>query len=493
MDPDKQNKVLLRLHRLEAAGLFIDNFLVREQEVWGILGDTGSGMDVLTAVLGANLAVVRSGECLLPPDLGLVSFVRQQELFEQELRQDDTDFLDRLDPGTPARNFLTNVEVHAELIRLFNLEQVLDRGYRNLSSGEARKIGILQELTRGVRVLALEHPFDGLDQASCRELDQLLARLHTRGLTLLFLCSDTTDLPTWCSHLALVRDGVLRHCGPAKEIAPLLEPAKTRSQALFQVQVEDLHREAPRNSQAGSAVAADSQPLVQLRNGFARYGEVEVFQGLDLVIRPGEHTLVTGPNGCGKSTLVQLITGDHPLSYSNDLHIFGHKRGSGESIWELKRHMGIVSNDLHRNHRVNGTALAIVLSGLFDSIGLYTRPSNEQRLLGERWLRWLGLAAKAGKPFRRLSYGEQRLLLLARALIKGPRLLLLDEPTQGLDGANRKALLDFLERAAAERLCTILYISHRQDECRSFFHQHLQFSASQEAKPFRLTATGLFV
>ena len=155
--------------------------------------------------------------------------------------------------------------------------------------------------------------------------------------------------------------------------------------------------------------------------------------------------------------------------------------------------MGIVSNDLHRNHRVSGTALAIVLSGLFDSIGLYTRPSDEQRLLGERWLRWLGLAAKAGKPFRRLSYGEQRLLLLARALIKGPRLLLLDEPTQGLDGANRKALLDFLERAAAERLCTILYISHRQDECRSFFHQHLQFSASQEAKPFRLTATGLFV
>lgn len=488
---DQKQAALLRLRGLEAPGLQIDQLSVRMDEAWGILGDTGSGLDVLTAILAGDLDLVRSGECLLPPHLGLVSFARQQELFEQELRQDDTDFLDRPDPGTPARNFLHDADAHGELIRLFNLEHVLDRGYRNLSSGESRKIGILRELTRGVRVLVLEHPFDGLDQASCRELDLQLARLHAQGLTLLLLCSDILDLPSWCTHLALVRGGVLRHSGPAEEIYPLLASTHGRTQALFQAKVEDMRQAREQGGQGGhDAPAGESEALVELRNGFARYGEVEVFKGLNLTIRPGEHTLVTGPNGCGKSTLVQLITGDHPLCYTNDLSIFGKRRGSGETIWEVKHHLGLVSNDLHRNHRVSGSALAIVLSGLFDSIGLYSKATAAQRLQGEHWLGRLGLSNKATRPFRRLSYGEQRLVLLGRALIKKPRLLLLDEPTQGLDSANRKALLDFLEQVAAEQLCTILYISHRQDECRPFFCQHLLFSPNDRAQPFRLTATG---
>ncbi len=483
-----ENAVLLHLRDLECPGLRIGEFTVRRSEAWGILGDIDSGMEVLIRLLDGELSLVHSGVCQLPSRLGLVSFARQQRLFEEELRLDDTDFLDRPDPGRPARAFLHDAERHGELIRLFNLEQVLDRGYRYLSSGESRKIGILRELTKGVQVLALEHPFDGLDQASCGELDAQLALLHAQGLTLLFLCSDAADLPRCCTHLALVREGELAHCGPTADIRPLLRAAV--AQPLFQARVEDMRAD----STAGDAATeGDSEPLVLLQNGFARYGEIEVFAGLDLCIRPGEHTLITGPNGCGKSTLVQLITGDHPLCYSNDLRLFGRRRGSGESIWEVKRHMGIVSNDMHRNHRVGGAALAIVLSGLFDSIGLYARPTAAERRLGLRWLSWLGLEEKASQPFSRLNYGSQRLLLLGRALIKQPRLLLLDEPTQGLDSANRKALLDFLERAAAERLCTIVHISHRQDECRSFFRQHLQFGPKHGDQPFRLTPTGLSV
>ena len=225
-----------------------------------------------------------------------------------------------------------------------------------------------------------------------------------------------------------------------------------------------------------SAPTTSGANLVTLRQGFARYGEVSVFSDLDLTINPGDHTLITGPNGCGKSTLLQLITGDHPLCYANDLTLFGRRRGSGESIWDLKRQMGIVSADLHRNHRVAGSALAIVLSGLFDSIGLYTRPSAAQQQLARRWLQRLGLGDRAERAFRQLSYGEQRLILLARALIKVPRLLILDEPTQGLDEANRVALLDFLSEIAKEELATILFVSHRPDEFRDFFSQQVRFS-----------------
>jgi molybdate transport system ATP-binding protein len=137
--------------------------------------------------------------------------------------------------------------------------------------------------------------------------------------------------------------------------------------------------------------------------------------------------------------------------------------------------MGIVSPDLHRNHRVSGSALAIVVSGLFESIGLYTQPSMEQQQLGRRWLARLGLETKAAVPFRQLSFGEQRLILLGRALIKAPPLLVLDEPTHGLDEGHRLALLAFLGRIADERLTTILYVSHRPDEYRDFFRQQVQF------------------
>lgn len=469
-----EQKPLLRLRGLEAEGLRVDDLTVRPGECWAVLGETGAGMEALEAILAGNLKLVRSGECVLPKALGLVSFARQQALFEHELRHDDTDFIGRPDPGTSARAFLGDLSGCGELARLLNLDHVLDRGYRCLSSGEARKICILAELGKmagaDARLLVLEHPFDGLDQAACRELDQALRRLNQEGLALLLLCGDPADVPAWCGHLAHLRGGRLLTG------EPIGEAADEERGALFRADTADMRRaETPADADA---------PLVELKNGFARYGEVEVFSGLNLGIRRGEHTLVSGPNGSGKSTLVHLLCGDHPLCYANDLTLFGRRRGSGETIWDVKRHLGIVSNDLHRSHRIGGSALSVILSGLFDSIGLYRRPTAEERALGERWLARLGLSGRAMRSFTRLSYGEQRLILLARALIKGPRLLLLDEPTQGLDAANRRAFLDFLEKIAAENLATILYISHRKDEWRPFFRQHLEFTPGG-ATPFR--------
>jgi molybdate transport system ATP-binding protein len=267
-----------------------------------------------------------------------------------------------------------------------------------------------------------------------------------------------------------MQEGTIIEQGPAQEVLPATKRLLRMQDGLFRVSVEELRTER-------LADAPDPGPnLLTLTRGFARYGEIEVFRDLDLTVNRGDHTLVTGPNGCGKSTLLQIITGDHPLCYGNNLSIFSKQRGSGESIWDIKKQMGIVSNDLHRNHRIAGSALAIVVSGLFDSIGLYSRPTEEQKQRARRWLQRLGLADKAGTAFRQLSYGEQRLILLARALIKVPRLLILDEPTQGLDEHNRMALLDFLAEIAGEDLCTILYVSHRQDEHRSFFTQHIRFT-----------------
>lgn len=461
---------LLVIERLVADGLRIDKLTVRAHEAWCLVGGNASGIERLCDVLAEKAAGVQAARLELPPNLGLLSFTEQQSIFEAELRKDDTDYLNRIDPGTPAREFLTDIERHRHLIDLFSLGNLLDRGYRQLSSGQARKLCLLQQITRGVGLLVVENPYEGLDQTSCRDLDRVLAELLAQGLSLLLLVGNTEDIPPWCTHLGAFKDGTLVVRGPRSVVLDEIANLLHRQPPLFLVSVEELREERRRDGSNGDNC------LVCLRQGFARYGEVEVFSGLDLTIDQGGHTLITGPNGCGKSTLLQLITGDHPLCYANDLTVFGRRRGSGESIWDLKQHMGIVSSELHRCHRVAGSALAIVLSGLFDSIGLYSQPAPAQQQLARRWLRRLGLDGRADRPFRALSYGEQRLILLARALIKVPRLLVLDEPTQGLDEANRRALLDFLGKIAEEELATIVYVSHRPDEYRDFFRQQVRFS-----------------
>ncbi|EKD35766.1 MAG: hypothetical protein ACD_75C01787G0002 [uncultured bacterium] len=135
--------------------------------------------------------------------------------------------------------------------------------------------------------------------------------------------------------------------------------------------------------------------------------------------------------------------------------------------------MGIVSPALHRDHRIPGSGLQVVLSGLFDSIGLHQKVSPAEIKTARLWLAWIDLLDKADTPFRRLSFAEQRQVLITRALIKRPKLLILDEPTQGLDDVNRNTLLDLLEKAAAEHLTTMLFVSHRKDEQRTFFHQRI--------------------
>ncbi len=460
------------LRGLRTPELCIEDFSSHPGEAWCFLGANGSGMETLCDLLtGEAEAGAVTARFEAPAHPGVLSFKGQQAIFEAELRRDETDFIGYTDPGTPARAFIRDAEAHLDLIRLFGLERALDQGYRQLSSGQARKLCLLAQISQGASFLILETPYEGLDRQSCADLDQVLGRLHRQGLAVLIFVHNIGDVPSWCTHLAVIREGLMILRGPLEETLPAARELFAKRSALFRVTVEELRGERRQEADGGSG-----GELVLLRRGFAGYDGREVFRGLDLTIREGGHTLITGPNGCGKSTLLHLITGDHPLCYANDLHIFGCRRGAGESIWDIKKQMGIVSADLHRNYRVGGTALAVVVSGLFDSIGLYAHPSEAQKRQGLRWLARLHLAAKAARPFRQLSYGEQRLILIARALIKVPRLLVLDEPTQGLDEPNRKALLDFLEEIAAGGICTILYVSHREDEHRDFFTQHIAFS-----------------
>ena len=458
---------MINITNFEHTKLTIKNWQVLENESWCVLGRNGSGKQYIDQLLTGDLQAEAVDEITLPPanKVGLVSFESQQEIYENELKIDASDYKDENDIGTKAKDFLPKDKHNDSLISEFGLSHRLESGYRQLSTGEGRKLLILQAIFNGIELLVCENPFDSLDEASCIALSTALERLSKTGITVLLMLNNRQDIPEWCSNIAFIERGQF-------DVIGKLESDETKRQldALLTPMPDDVSW--PTNMQE---LCDYKHPyLVKLTKGKVQYKGVSVFEDLDVHIKPLQHTLITGPNGSGKSTLMQLITGDCTQCYSNDIHVMGYKRGSGESIWELKKDMGIVSAELHRQYRVNGDLLTVVLSGFYDSIGLYQQPEHHQIEIARQWLDKIGLLADQNTSFRSLSYGEQRLALIARALVKSPYLLILDEPTQGLDELNRHRVLNFLEHLAEQKHSTMLLVSHRKDEYLPIFNQHIK-------------------
>src|ERR1017187_3502552 len=189
-----------------------------------------------------------------------------------------------------------------------------------------------------------------------------------------------------------------------------------------------------------------------MRHITVRYGKAVILNNINWTIRAGESWALLGPNGSGKTTLLSLILGDNPQVYTNEVIVFGHQRGGGESVWDIKRHIGWVSPELHLHFNDSATCFEVVASGFHDTVGLFQSPTARQRTASRRCVARFQLLAFAGRPLFSLSAALQRMVLLARALVKQPRLLILDEPCQGLDSAHREffvSAVDALIRAGA--------------------------------------------
>jgi molybdate transport system ATP-binding protein len=442
----------------------IEHWQIQRGECWAVLGRNGAGKQHLSKLLSGKVPLLAGS---LEHDfqrIGLLSFEQQQRFFEQELKDDDSEFMEGADIGTTVGELLQAQHGLPAALKFLGLEPLLRRGYRQLSSGEARKTLLAQQWLQQPQLLILDEPFDSLDRETRASLAGFFADVVAQQtMSLLFLLNTLDDIFPWHTHLAVLDQGELLSGGPIN--ATLADPAV---RALLEFDTASL----PAWPEPISRTAV-ADPLIVLRKGRVAYDEQVIFSDIELTVRHGAHTLLTGPNGSGKSTLLGLLTGDHPQCYGNDLQLFGRARGSGETIWELKKQMGIVTPALHRDHRVAGSALHIVLSGFFDTIGLYDAVEASHVRHAKTWLALVGLAERSEVPYKQLSYGEQRLTLLARALVKQPALLILDEPTQGLDDINRCRVRYFLEHLAHQQLTTVLMASHRQDEFLSLFTQHV--------------------
>ena len=219
-----------------------------------------------------------------------------------------------------------------------------------------------------------------------------------------------------------------------------------------------------------------------MKNVTIRYEGTTVLEDVSWTVKTGENWAILGPNGCGKTTLLNLITGDHPQAYANEIYLFGKRRGSGESIWEIKRRTGLISSELQIRYRKPITAFEVVLSGFFDSVGLYRDYTTEQKETAEHWMEILGIADKSDRVFNHLSYGEQRMQLLARAMVKIPQILILDEPCQGLDRTNRRRILDAIEVVGHQSETNIIYVTHYPHEIPSCMTHLLQFEKGRQGR-----------
>ena len=461
---------MIRVTAFKSPELAVSEWHIGEGDAWCVVGPNGAGKQYIDQLLLGELradppdSVTRD---LAREEISLVSFEQQQEIFEREMKLAATDLLSESETATLTSDFLPAGTLDAPLIDTLNLRHRLDSPYSQLSTGESRKLLIAQAVLTGAKMLVLDNPFDSLDPAACNSLSDALESIWRQGSTLVLLLSNRCDIPPWCQSLAVVSHGQLDALGA------LDSPASVAAldQLFAPLQQPDWPDQALRLGQF------PHDYIVDIRNASVRYGSKQVLTDLTLQLAPLEHTLVTGDNGSGKSTLLGLITGDNPQCYSNDVWVLGYARGRGESIWELKQQMGIVSSELHRLYRVRCDALTVVCSGFFDSIGVYDTVNEVQAGIARQWLAAAGLGGRGSDPFHQMSYGEQRLVLIARALVKSPLLLVLDEPTQGLDELNRARVLNLLTTLEARRHTTLIFVSHRQDEHLPLFQQHLHLQS----------------
>lgn len=341
------------------------------------------------------------------------------------------------------------------LYTLFRIEEMLQKPIILLSSGELRKFQLTKTLLSGPRVLIMDNPFIGLDTGTRDLLKSLLAELiKVIGLQVILVLSKSDDIPDFITHVITVENMICGEKLPRSEYQGVCVPEKMLSDEKIQAILDMPYKD-------NLYKAAN---VVKLNKVSIRYGERTILRELDWTVKCGEKWALSGENGAGKSTLLSLVCADNPQSYACDITLFDRKRGSGESIWEIKKHIGYVSPEMHRAYLKNIPVIDIVASGLHDSIGLYKRPKEEDRAVCLFWMDIFGVKQLADRSFLQLSSGEQRLVLLARAFVKDPELLILDEPLHGLDLYNRRLVKDVIETFCRRNDKTMIMVTHYKEE-----------------------------
>ena len=372
-----------------------------------------------------------------------------------------------LDDSLPKVKDVLSLSKLPDCFSHLKLENLMERYIISLSSGEFRRFQIAQMLCTGARIIIIENPYIGLDEQNRAIVAELLQELvKISGVQLILLESRLPENLSLFSHIVLIEDGRVAKY-PLNEGLAAIKTAATKTTS------KDY-------SAAHSVTAECGKELLKLQNVSIRYGNRTILKDLSWSLKAGEKWALTGRNGSGKSTLLSLICADNPQAYSCNITLFGRKRGTGESIWDIKRNIGYLSPEMYKSYRKPLPVENIVASGLFDTIGLYVEPKEEHLQRVERWMELFNLSRFRGTNYMHLSDGWQRMVLLARAFVKNPPLLILDEPFHGLDNKNRTLAAEIIESWCRQPEKSLIMVSHYKEDFPKSITHTLDLSPERE-------------
>ena len=467
------------------------DWTVETGECWAVVGPNNSGKSMLTAAVKGRIRPL--GGRLFCPDRKCIeqisinavsSLIRGQGVFYQSrwnsIMDDETMGVEAYlsAKSVPAADVLTDI---APVARMLEIDPLLSKRMNQLSNGELKKVVLAGVLVNAPELIIYESPFAGLDQVYRPKMDHILSWV-TRQTPCIIVETHPDALPSCITHRIELDRFQVKYCGPhdpvqhvpGRPITAAVRAASPTTPVPGTPPTVITGKSNPGKIDTGPAPSQTESPvLVDMKQVRVTYGRQVILEDICWTIREKEHWALTGPNGSGKTTLLGLIAGDHPQAYANDITLFGIPRGSGESIWDIKARIGLVSPELHLYFPKDIPLFEVVCSGFFDSLGCFKTCSAPQLATASNLISSMGLIPEKDRLFGALSPGIQRLGLIARALVKEPLLLLLDEPCQNLDPENTRMVLEMITRQVNRSSATLVYVTHVPQEIPDIVSKHL--------------------
>ncbi|MES2375260.1 MAG: ATP-binding cassette domain-containing protein [Bacteroidota bacterium] len=465
-------------------GLLFNNltFTINKGENWALVGENGSGKSALLQTIAGNFNVT-GGEVRYhffeeylqqhpgnPEHLThhkLVAMVEARHHFKNLSNTGDFYYqqrynsMDSEDALTVAEYLHTikpapqpNLYWHFDkIIATLKLDLLSHKQLIKLSNGETKRLRIAAALLKNPTLLLMDSPLTGLDVQTRQEFNDIIKEITISGISIV-IATSPYEIPDAITNIAVLKNGAIINTYSKADFKPELV-APQNDDTIDKVELQSL---------LNTHDTIAYQQIISMNKVNVKYGDNVILNDVDWQVTPGDRWALLGHNGAGKSTLLSLINGDNPQAYANNIVLFDKKRGTGESIWDIKKKIGFVSPELHQYFPTDNSCLQVIESGYYDTLGLFRQSNKQHAETALRWMKALEIDKYARALLKNIPASAQRLCLLARALIKNPPLLIFDEPCQGMDTHQQQHFKNLVDTICSLSKVTLIYVTHYQHE-----------------------------